>query len=254
MNNANCSSFLNLAELDFRKHDVPSSPVPGTTKTLNPPTVSGGITYASGLATFTSTVAHKLLDKQYVRISGAVEADYNGVFQVTVTGATTFTYAPKNAPSATPATGSPVVTYAAHAQRALLKAHTSNNADVTIGPNADADFETLGAGVTFLVEAPHGSKFDLAGWRVKHNQTPLAVNSITRVGQVATLTAAANHGLVTGQRVNVTGAAEPEYNIEAEITVTGAATFTYVVAGAPATPSAGGAVYTNEQRMQVLYA
>jgi HK97 family phage major capsid protein len=69
--------------------------------------------------------------------------------------------------------------------------------------------------------------------------TKLAVTSITRVGQVATITTTAAHGLRTFDRVRVSGAAQTEYNIDARITVTSATTFTYTVAGSPTTPATG---------------
>lgn len=68
---------------------------------------------------------------------------------------------------------------------------------------------------------------------------PLSVTSITRSSSTATLTTTAAHGLATGDRVQVQGAAETEYNIIATITVTGASTFTYEVTGTPSTPATG---------------
>lgn len=69
--------------------------------------------------------------------------------------------------------------------------------------------------------------------------TTLAVTSITRTGQVATVTTTAAHGLRTFDRVRVAGATQTEYNVDARITVTSATTFTYAVAGSPATPATG---------------
>lgn len=62
------------------------------------------ITSATGVATVTTPVAHTLKDGTFMRISGANEADYNGDFAITVTGANTFTYAVSGTP-VTPATG-----------------------------------------------------------------------------------------------------------------------------------------------------
>lgn len=66
-----------------------------------------------------------------------------------------------------------------------------------------------------------------------------AVTSITRVSTTATVTTTGSHGYSTGDLVKVIGAVETDYNIEAEITVTGSTTFTYTVAGSPATPATG---------------
>lgn len=62
------------------------------------------ITRSSGTATVTIASNTTLRTGDWITISGANESDYNGTFQITVTGATTFTYAVANAPS-TPATG-----------------------------------------------------------------------------------------------------------------------------------------------------
>ena len=68
---------------------------------------------------------------------------------------------------------------------------------------------------------------------------PAAVTSITRTGSTATVTTTAAHGMSTGDLMVIAGAVETDYNIEAEITVTGASTYTYEVAGSPATPATG---------------
>lgn len=64
------------------------------------------------------------------------------------------------------------------------------------------------------------------------------VTSITRASATATATVTA-HGLSTGNKVNVTGAAQTEYNGVFAITVVDANTFTYTVTGTPATPATG---------------
>jgi hypothetical protein len=63
-----------------------------------------GITSTGGVATVTTPVAHALQNGTFMRISGANESAYNGDFAITVTGATTFTYAVTGSPTS-PATG-----------------------------------------------------------------------------------------------------------------------------------------------------
>lgn len=63
------------------------------------------LTRVGTTATFTCTVAHNLLTGDYVTITNANEAAYNGTFQITVTSPTVFTYQVVGSP-ATPATGS----------------------------------------------------------------------------------------------------------------------------------------------------
>lgn len=62
------------------------------------------ITRVSTIATVTTTVDHSIGNGQLVTIQGAVETEYNGTFQATVTGSDTVTYEVTGAP-ATPATG-----------------------------------------------------------------------------------------------------------------------------------------------------
>lgn len=64
------------------------------------------------------------------------------------------------------------------------------------------------------------------------------VTSITRSTATATVTAPA-HGYTTGNKVNIRGAAQTEYNGDFTITVVDANTFTYTVSGSPATPATG---------------
>lgn len=73
---------------------------------------------------------------------------------------------------------------------------------------------------------------------------PITILSITRSGSTATATTAFPHGLLENQRVTVSGATQTEYNITAQVFPTDQTTFTYTVAGAPATPATGAPVYS----------
>jgi hypothetical protein len=65
--------------------------------------------------------------------------------------------------------------------------------------------------------------------------------AITRASTTATATTTPAHGYAIGASVIVTiaGAVQPEYNGRVTATITGASTFTYTVAGSPATPATG---------------
>jgi hypothetical protein len=67
--------------------------------------------------------------------------------------------------------------------------------------------------------------------------------TITRSGSTATATCT-GHGLVTNDYVVIKGANQQEYNGVFQVTVTGTDTFTYTVAGTPATPATGTIVTT----------
>lgn len=64
-----------------------------------------------------------------------------------------------------------------------------------------------------------------------------AITSITRASTTATVTTTAPHGFSTGDYITIADAVPTDYNGLYEITSTGASTFTYTVAGSPATPA-----------------
>ncbi len=70
--------------------------------------------------------------------------------------------------------------------------------------------------------------------------TVISVTSITRSGQIATVTTTSDHNLSSAVPVTIADAVETEYNVtDAEIQVTGTDTFTYTVTGAPGSPATG---------------
>lgn len=73
----------------------------------------------------------------------------------------------------------------------------------------------------------------------------VSITSITRSGTTATATCATKHGLETGNKATVAGAAQTDYNITAVVTVTSPFIFTYTVANSPATPATGTLTFTN---------
>lgn len=122
----------------------------------------------------------------------------------------------------------------------LATVTTASTHDYQTGDRVYIYFETRaelnGAyAITVLTDTTFTFNFANAGSAI----APVAVTSITRVATTATVTTTAPHGLVTGRRVILSGADQPEYNIEAAITVTGGSTFTYAVTGAPADPATG---------------
>jgi hypothetical protein len=77
--------------------------------------------------------------------------------------------------------------------------------------------------------------YDGSNWfYVATTETAQTISSITHVGNVATLTTSAPHGLITGNRVTISGATASDYNGTYVITKTGASTFTYTMATTPA--------------------
>lgn len=69
--------------------------------------------------------------------------------------------------------------------------------------------------------------------------TQQIVTSITRSSSTATVTTPQNHGWSNGDRINVRGANQSEYNGTFVISNVTANTFQYTVTGTPATPATG---------------
>lgn len=85
----------------------PDTPATTTTELMAALVVEievSSITRSSSTATVTTTAAHGYATGDDITIAGAVPDAYNGLFEVTVTGATTFTYTVSGSPD-TPATG-----------------------------------------------------------------------------------------------------------------------------------------------------
>jgi hypothetical protein len=74
--------------------------------------------------------------------------------------------------------------------------------------------------------------------------TAQTISSITKSGTTATLTTAAPHGLITGNKVVISGATANDYNGSFVITRTGASTFTYTMLTTPAANATVVGIYT----------
>jgi hypothetical protein len=74
--------------------------------------------------------------------------------------------------------------------------------------------------------------------------TAQTISTINRSGAVATLTTSSAHGLITGNRVVISGASPAEYNGAYVITVTSASQFQYTMASTPATNATVVGTYT----------
>ena len=90
--------------------------------------------------------------------------------------------------------------------------------------------------------------YDGTAWfKIATTTTAQTISGITRGGTgnlTATLTTAAPHGLISKNRVTISGATEANYNGTYVITVTGASTFTYTMATAPAANATVVGIYT----------
>lgn len=103
---------------------------------------------------------------------------------------------------------------------------------------ASGNFVATGTATTSI---PAGTVITVAGVGLFDTTNSVAisaqtidVDSITRIGSVATFTTASAHGLANGVEVTITGAAASEYNITGDVTVIADDAFTLDVVGTPA--------------------
>jgi hypothetical protein len=87
---------------------------------------------------------------------------------------------------------------------------------------------------------------------VSHYQT-LAVSSVTRSGNVATVTTSVAHNLITGDKRCLVGAEQWQYNGRNVVTVTGPTTFTYPVYDSPTTPATGTMQVKNQHSRELVH-
>lgn len=228
------------------------------------------ITFSSTTATATTSSAHGLSTGEFISITGCTPSDYNGIFQVTVTGSTTFTYVMNSVP-ATNATvvgtytigiTDPIETlmnYSSPTTQKLFAAVDGKFYDCSTNPATLSYNGSFGndrwqhisfstAGGNFLV-AVNGQDptmiYDGTAWyKMATTATAQTISSITSSGTTATVTTSSPHGLATDNRVVISGATETPYNGTFRITVTGASTFTYTMASSTTSPATGTPVYT----------
>lgn len=74
---------------------------------------------------------------------------------------------------------------------------------------------------------------------VSSDWTVGTIASVTRSGTTVTVTTTGNHRVWTGAVVVISGADQAEYNGEFTVTEVNATSFTYTIAGSPATPATG---------------
>ena len=230
------------------------------------------ITFVNVVATLTTDTAHSLVTGAYVSISGTTPAVYSGVYKITVTSPTTFTYSMASVPAnnatvvgtylnqaTTPintlmnytevggyklfaAAGTKIYESVANPAVEVFSGITSDKLQAVNLTNTAGKFLVACNGVDPVMI------YDGTRWFfVATTTTAQTISTITRGGAgnlTATLTTAAPHGLVDGNRVTISGATESNYNGTYVIDVTGASTFTYTMATAPAADATVVGTYT----------
>jgi len=217
------------------------------------------ITYSGATATLTTASAHGLTTGDYVSISGTTPAEYSGVFKITVTSATKFTYRLFEAVTSNAAVvGSylnqdktsinTLMNYTKTGTYSLFAAAGADiwdakpNPAVKVFSGISSDklqsvnmTNTAGHYLVACNGVDPTMVYDGSNWfYLATTTTAQTISTITHAGAVATLNTAAPHGLVDGNRVTITGATPSAYNGTYVINVTGLSSFEYTMASTPA--------------------
>lgn len=237
------------------------------------------ITRSGQTATVTTVSDHGLANNVPVTVSGAVEVEYNvSAAAITVTGLNTFEYQVTGSPS-TPATGTILAAFTSASvpvQSIDFGADTNLDAGdqvtlqspiVNVDDTLTVDFGAVGGGTDQELDPSLRSRmldriqdpvahFNAADIKDKAKEVAgvtrvfvqesgfvlgtAAVTSITRNGNVATVTLASAQAFSSGQTVTITGANEADYNVtDSAILVESTTIFHYIVANIPSTPATG---------------
>ena len=229
------------------------------------------ITHVDTLATLTTATAHGLKTGAYVSISGTTPADYSGVFKIIVTSTTTFTYSTVTVPSGN---ATVVGTYLNQATTPIntLMNYTKTSGYNLFGAAGSDIWDTKPSPATKVFSGISSDKlqvvnltntaghflvacngvdpvmiYDGSAWfYVATTTTAATINTIVRTSPsaTATVTTATAHGLVTNNRVTISGASESTFNGTFVITVTGANTYTYTSTGTSTVTSVTGSYTT----------
>jgi hypothetical protein len=227
------------------------------------------ITHVNAVATLTTATVHGLTTGAYVSITGTTPAAYSGVFKITVTSPTKFTYSMASVPTGNATVVgtylnqavTPVNTLMNYTTNTGYKLFAASGADIwetTTNP-ATKVFTGLTSDKLQVVNLSNGAGHFLiacngvdptviyngTSWfYLATTSTAQTISSITHVGNVATLTTSAPHGLITGNYVTIAGATANDYNGSYVVTVTGLTTFTYTMATTPAANATVVGTYT----------
>lgn len=236
------------------------------------------ITRSANVATVTTTSNHNLSSFVEVTISGANESDYNGTFSISVQSETTFTFTVDNSPT-TPATGSISAAFTSAVVK-VKSSSFGKSTNLTADTPLTLDQPIIGVEDTLHVSQSQisggideESESDYQNRYLEKIRNPSAnfnkakiiewckqitgvtrvwveeagdrvgtidIASITRSGNIACVTTSSAHNYTDGIEVDITGAAQNEYNVSNKRIIIGDnTTFYYHVIGDPVTPATG---------------
>lgn len=177
------------------------------------------ITRVDAVATVTTDEPHEYTTNDKVSISGSDQSEYNGDFIITVTTENTFTYAVDGTP-VSPATGSILVE-----RKPQFK------------PIKNTEFK----GFLNMPKAEFSEYHPFARLAIPIRVIDYDIKNLSGSGNVATATTSLSHGLQIGDRIEVSGASDVNYNgVFVISTVDSDTEFSYIAPGISA-GSTGGA-------------
>jgi hypothetical protein len=227
------------------------------------------ITFNNTLVTLTTASAHGLSTGTFLSITGATPSIYNGIHEITVTSSTQFTYRVTSVPSGNATVvgaytigltnnvetlmnySSPTVQKLFAVADGKIYDTSTNPATVVFSGLDNSRFQHINfstAGGNFLV-ACNGQDatmiYDGVRWfRLATVTAAQTILTLTSSGTTATVVTSSAHGLVTGNRITMSGATEAPYNGTFVITLVNATTFTYTLATTTTSPATGTPVYS----------
>lgn len=175
---------MGLPQLRFRQHVKATSATPSTPVSCGFTAVSATITASGTTATIVVPLA-SLYDQiaagDSIEITEATDQTFNGKFivQTATVVSTDLSLTVTLRHAATGSAGSPKLAYSVHAQKAIFFASPNNLDSITLSTWSYASgpqMVELSAGQQYVLEAPHGAKFDLAGIYVTSETASQTVN------------------------------------------------------------------------------
>ena len=269
---AGCTNGTILSSSVAHEFVSTNADITDTALQISGPKTVNSITHVVGQTFATVDVTnHGFATATVVAIANATQSQYNGTFNVTVTGANTFTIPITETPvtpattatamtaakgsatavditsmthgagSGTPPTVTVTVTTAANHGFANNQAITITNANQTEYNGSHTISTSGGNTFTFTLNETPTTPASLAG-NAKATKVGSSsgknINSITRTGTSALVTTQNNHGFAVNDQVTISGSNTTEYNgTITVVTVPSTTTFTYTIAVGPTTPA-----------------
>lgn len=194
-----------------------------------------------GFATYTVTAAHNLVPGQWVVISSASVAGYNGTFQVLQTPTATSIVVANNQTGAATwtAAGGLVANPWVYARSQAQFNHRAFDGGVLFSTNSTSNYVQATRQTRRYFRYQSGKGVQISTGTIMR---PYAtIDSITSSGTTVTVKTREQHNLQVGTTIAITGANESAYNGTFAITqITGPASFTYTALSTPSSPTASG--------------